>query len=948
MLRKMLNLVCLSLLCVPSVLAQSGRGRPADPPPPPPKSTPKPATGTERTPPPGTPASGKIPPGAALVEQGQAGLTTRYVLKNGLTLLISEEHSTPLVTVMALVKAGTVDEPETARGTARVTAEALTRGTTIRPGELWARQTAAAGGLPRTEVDATSTRFFLTGPVSGTTALIELVADALQHPAFSEEAIKKAMAASQRTIAAQSEAAETFSASRWLSVAYPQHPLGRPEATPEQLAVLKREAITQFHTSRYTPANTVICLTGDMIGPVVLKALQQQFGGWGGAATTAKLPEFEQKALQYQEERGATTASWVHLGYTVPVATAEEAVVWDVLRAVLGLGRGARLVQNLRDARGIVSDIRAQYTARRNLAQFVIGIRALPESIDRAEALSIEIVEHLRRERLSEGELQRAKSLLEKAFITEAETTEGQARVLARTETAAGFKAWSTYLSRLRQVTPEQIQTLAAKYLVVSKLSVHEYQSPSAPPRTFTPEKYAETVGLLVPLTTQLEIPSDAVRDAKQSFPVLKHGAIREVQQDVGKFIVMAQPEPVKDYSTLRGPKAFVRADPTRPLLTVGLYFQGGSTVEDETTSGITELMLRTMLRGTAKQPGDTLAAEMEQLGGEIRVVNEADFFGLELEILSRNGEDGLRRLIDMLENPAFDKDAVKRERDRLLADQLAARDAGAEQSFELAAKSLFPQHTYGLPKLGLAAGIAKLTETDLQKWHERTVKRQFPLAVIVGDTEGSALVSRVLSNGFVRNETDRAIKVRAADPATQPAELSGTTARPLSYVTWMWTAPAGRNATPPEWRALAEVLTTRLAQTAEGTATGPTFFEGRYQPRLQFSIFSISVGGTAGDEARLKTLLETSVKSLEQKPMDEEEWRGACRRAATYTAGDIESFQGRMRTYARYAFLGLPAAQVEQNIDDTLRIGRDAGNGALPSIVRSPSGRGVVRSTTK
>lgn len=944
MTRRFFILFLVLLLSTQSLFAQSGRGRPKpeEKPVSPPKPTTTPATTKPTT---STPtAPGKVAPGGGLVDQAQSGLTTRYVFKNGLTVIISEEHSTPLVTLMAYVKAGTVDEPETARGVARVAGEAVLRGTSSRSGDAWARQMSLAGATFQTEVDATATKFFASSPIESLNSMIELSADALAHPAFSNEALAKSVKAVQRNTAALGEDAPSYSAARWLSVAYPQNLLGRSEATAEQLTALKREAVEQFHAIRYTPQNTIICLTGDLIGPVVLRTLQQHFGGWSGAAGTSKLTETEQTALRYLEERGATTASWIHLGYSVPTVSADEFVAWDVVRAVLGLGRGARLVQSLRDTRGIVSDIRAELITKRNMNAFLIGLRVLPESIDRAEALTIEIVERLRRERISDGELQRAKSLLEKDFITHQETNEGRAQLLAEVETTLGFKAWSSYQAKLRQVTAEQVRAIAAKYLITPKLTVYEYQSPTAPPRTFTPEKYAETVGLLVPASTQIEIPADAVTDAKAT-PVIKHGTVRETQQDVGKFIVMSQPEPVKDYSTLRGPRAFVRVDPTRPLLVVGLFFQGGRSIEEESNNGITELMVRSMLRGTTKQPGDTLAAEMEQLGGELRVVNDMDYFGLELEILSRNSEEGLRRLVDILENPSFDKEAVKRERERLLADQLANRDAGSDQAIELARRSLFAQHTYAFPRFGTAAGVSKLTEADLQKWLERTVKRQYPLAVIVGDTEGSALVARVLANGFTRNDVDKSIKVRAATPASQPTEMIGTSARPVSYLTWLWTAPEGRDSASPEWRVIAEVLSTRLAQATEPTAGG-SYFESCFAPHLQYSELWITAGGTSSDESRLKNSLETTVKSLERQPVSAEEWQGASRRAATHAAQDIESFSGRMRGYATTVFLGIPSAFIDQNVDLILRSGRDGAQSTVQAFSRSTPGRGVVRGT--
>ncbi|HNC43783.1 MAG TPA: hypothetical protein PLU80_06445, partial [Acidobacteriota bacterium] len=127
MFHKSLVLLSLLLLLVSVSFGQSGRGRPQPPQPKPPvstKPTPTPPTGTTPS------ADGKIAPGGQLSDISQVGLTNRYVFRNGLTVILSEDHSTPIVSVLAFVKAGTTDEPETARGVARVTGEVLLRGTT--------------------------------------------------------------------------------------------------------------------------------------------------------------------------------------------------------------------------------------------------------------------------------------------------------------------------------------------------------------------------------------------------------------------------------------------------------------------------------------------------------------------------------------------------------------------------------------------------------------------------------------------------------------------------------------------------------------------------------------------------------------------------------------------------------------------------------------------------
>src|SRR5262249_17453050 len=192
-------------------------------------------------------------------------------------------------------------------------------------------------------------------------------------------------------------------------------------------------------------------------------------------------------------------------------------------------------------------------------------------------------------------------------------------------------------------------------------------------------------------------------------------------------------PLPIRDFSVLRGPHAFVREDKAYPKISVGVYFQGGRLIEDKTTSGTTELMLRSMLKSSTTRKFDLIAHELESYGGKIHISDEPDFFGFTLDVMSQNAENGVKLLLDVIEKPFFDKVEVARERDTLVADQARRRDDGRLRSIELMWDSLYPGHPYGLPRFGLPEVVKVATVDTLEAWHKKTIERQLPLVVIVG-----------------------------------------------------------------------------------------------------------------------------------------------------------------------------------------------------------------------
>ena len=131
------------------------------------------------------------------------------------------------------------------------------------------------------------------------------------------------------------------------------------------------------------------------------------------------------------------------------------------------------------------------------------------------------------------------------------------------------------------------------------------------------------------------------------------------------------------------------------------------------------------------------------------------------LSVLSRNADRALKLLRDVIEEPAFRDDDVTRARLGQITSIRDARDSSLTRSRELLLQAMLPGHPYSLPPHGREEVVAALTPEPLAEWYARAIKRQLPLAIIAGDTDGSALVSSQIAEGFKRRDVDAAIQVR-------------------------------------------------------------------------------------------------------------------------------------------------------------------------------------------
>lgn len=812
----------LSTLSVSASLAQSGRGRPKISPPQPS------ATKTEPI---------KIPANAAVIKQDQTATTSRFLLRNGITVIISEQHATPIAAAVAYFKPGNVDAPGSSL-LRSLLARMVMKGTVLRPGERVVADLRSLGAVAEAKASCDGTAFTILASTEKIKDALAIQAEMLQSPALDAGVVRReiallldhpGVAASCQSVLGTSEidSGESpgfevaqlnnfddpagYSAARLLNLTFPAD----ASTSLDALRMLTRDQLVEFYRTHYRPENLIIAIAGDVSTFETLVAIQQGYGAFGAIpepapsaskakpviktiavpppvtqpTDTSKSAQHEsstqesstrgpsstesQDRLRYAAERADISQSIVSVGFRVPGADSKDALAVDMLAALASIGRASRLNRALIDENGVANRVEAAYLAfpRQGMLRMQLWLATDSRegaSLDKAESVLFKELARLRSEVVSESEMARAKIMLERRFTEETGGCVGRANALARFEASgAGFHAALDYPTRISSVQADDVQRVAAKYLTSSNTTIHEYEPFSAPSRTFDSDTFTATVKAWAPgfdasIANAAASPTDTHPSSSSVTKSSERGASQRA------LLESLQPLPLKDFSTLNGPRAFVCEDHSQPSVTIAILFQGGRLVEDATTSGTTELMLRAILYGTPRRTFSQINEELDGLGADVRIVVEPDFFGYFLNVLSRNSERALKVLRDAIEEPAFRDDDVARARLNHIATIRDARDSNVSRAHELLFQALFPDHPYSLPQHGREEVVSKLTAEKLSEWHARVIKRELPVAVIVGDTAGSALVSSQLAEGFRRRDPETSIQVRT--PRTQAA----------------------------------------------------------------------------------------------------------------------------------------------------------------------------------
>jgi zinc protease len=989
-----LNLALVSLASIvffaqSGVFAQSGRGR--GPVTPAPKPTPKPNT-------PVTTVLG-VPEGGKLAKHEAEGFTSRAVLKNGLTVVIRERHSSPLVAINVAVKAGSINEPDEMAGMARLTRQLILKGTATRSGAAIDREVARLGGVLNSKITDDQTSFSVIAPAESYQPMIELLADLIQRPSLNAEDLRGAAQLALLESKREQDVAETAAMEKFHATAFTASRLKRERSAADALlASATREQALAFYQNFYHPGNVTVTIVGDIFSLKALGQVQLNFGNFKKTApATASAPpqtaskpdaranvpraaapveqpaasptafspnpeEPPQDKLRYGNSRADIGQSLVTIGYRTPAFKADkeglkEVATLRMMAATLGLGQGSRLWQGLREGQtsrekaSVVFDINANYVALPGAGMFVAQMRVDPDRIDRAEAEYFREIERFRRELISDGELARARAMLEKLYLDTVSRYENEAGALARYQTQLGdFRLFDSDLARIRAVTAQEIQQAAAKYLTLANTSIQEYEARAASARMFTPEKFAELVVTFEAKTAQ-PIKPEEVKPAS-ALKTFKQGDERGQVSEGQNVIIAAAPLPIKDFSVLRGPRAYVREDKTYPRLSVGVYFQGGRLIEDQATSGTTELMLRSMLKSTTTRKFDLIAHELETYGGEIQIVNEADFFGYTLNVMSRNAENAVKLLLDVIENPFFDKVEVARERDALIAWQAAERDDNEARSIELMWASLYPSHPYGLPRFGLAEVVKTLNEEKLEAWHAKTIRRQFPLVVIVGDTDGSALVSRIFSEGLKRGELDKTLKANLPVATIPPQEKFEQRGRQSSALATGFRAPGQLPERQNDLFALAMLGTMassgKLIEELRDKQNLTSDVKLLLDQRLASGAFFAEMATLPENEQRAREALQRALQSMAAATTSDAEFEQGRNAEIGRYAVALQDYSARTMEYARAVIFGRKVTDVESQPDLIRAVKKADIKRVAEGVIRSGQpGQGAVRGAT-
>jgi zinc protease len=849
---------------------------------------------------------------------------TRIVLDNGMTVLVQERHSAPVVAIDTWVDTGYFNEPDSLTGVSHLLEHMYFKGTTKRKVGQLRDETRNLGGYLNAGTIYEYTHYYTVLPAKFMRQGLEIQSDALWNSSIDSVELSKEKRVVIQEIKRKLDNPDALAWEKLMELAFDRHPIRRWRmGTPEQVESWSRDQLLEYYKTYYRPDNIILVVAGDVDSREVLAQVQKLYGGVESLPT--KLPQVPeeptQSKLKYCQMKGDITRTYLEMGFHIPGQLHPDFFALDVLAHILGHGRSSRLSQALVEEKKLASSISADASVQKDFGMFVIEAELEADNLPETELEVFRQFENVKHQDVSQRELIKAKNTINFSYLSSIENARGLAENLGFFELYGDCRLAQKHLEGVARVTLEDVKRVAAKYLVLDNASIMEYRPT---------DHYDESIaaeGLRADIEARL-----SGRHVEEGISTAEESGTAEIIPHA-----WVSPGTGSDVSVLGGARLdtlscgaalITRENHSLPLASLGIYFKGGRVRESRENSGVTRLMLRTSLKGTESRSGEEIFSSIEALGASLDRQVEADYFGYVLRVLSGNWEPALEITADVVKNPTFHPAELEKEKELLLAEIDKKKDDMVAYPIDLFYQASFPGHPYGLDRWGSREAVAGLNQKQVQQWHREHLRGNNMTLVAVGDFDSFRLKQKLeeLFNDFKTKSThDAGVLARtnsSAEHTLVESRNKAQTAQALGFVTCPYRED--------------DFYALKLLQAVASGTGGRFFHQLREKKGLAYTVYGVNdswdeagvfyayIATSPGNEdGARKQLLEEFYK-FKDYPIGDDELAAAKNYVGGMYQIYLETNSALVRQYARAHLIGKGIEDVERYPDRIEQVSKE------------------------
>ena len=620
----------------------------------------------------------------------------RLLLDNGMTVLLKEDRSAPMAAIQFWVGAGSIHEAsQLGGGLSHYLEHMVFKGTPSRGPAQISQEIADAGGDINAYTSNDRTVFHSTLPAARWLVGLDVLADAVFHPAFPEdEWIREREVILREVDMGEDDPGRVMGRLTW-ETAFRAHPYRVPIiGWRDILVTMGRDDLIAYHRRHYSPDNMILSVAGDIPVDEMEAAIRERIGKIPRTPrepvlVPAEPPQLAERIGRKTGPYEITRIAWVF--HATDLADADTPAL-DVLASATGSGRSSLLVKRLREERQIVLDVDAWSYTPKDPGLFGISAECEPELESVVIAALRDEVARWQTEPFDAARIERARREVVVGSIQDLASMDGQAGAMASGEFYAGDpRHTETYLEKVRQVTPDDLARVARKYLRPENGSwailAPEHEKPAAPARGEAPD-------LLIHSRT---LPN--------------------------------------------GLRLVVREDSRLPMAYVSVVLGGGLLAETEGQAGISQLAADLLTRGTSRHSAAELAELLEARAISLSSYSGRNSYGLSSSGLSEDLPLMLETVAECLLDSQFPADELEKQRALQLAALRRELERPMTHAQQMVRDAFFPGHPYRFSVQGDPATVASLSREAIQAHHRRLLGSSNLVLAVFGDVQAESVL---------------------------------------------------------------------------------------------------------------------------------------------------------------------------------------------------------------
>ena len=617
------------------------------------------------------------------------------VLKNGMTVLIRESHSSKVVSCQVLVKTGSIYEGQkTGAGLSHYLEHVVSGGTTSKYTESEIKnRIQALGGATNAYTSYERTAYFINTTGEHFNEAINLLLSYVTDCQFNktEYQREKPVILQEFQLGENNPGRQLWSL--FMKTAYLKHPVRFPVIGERDVFLkMDRDDLINHYRQWYTPENLIVSIAGDIDRLKALKEIISLAGELKRSENLSYVLPEEPRQLSYRHvEKSLSIArlTRAEMGFRTIKLTDPDLYALDVLAIVMGDGRTSRLYQEIRDKKGLVLSISTgSWTPTFVKGQFFITMSLSNENLSDAIEAVWEELSDVKNNLISEESLQRAKNKVIADYIFSQESAQSQARQLATDWAATGDPYFGeSYVSRIKEVNDEDIRKVARKYFKKDALTlavIKPHQDESNAQETLTEPSAYRTKIQEVTLPNQM--------------------------------------------------KLLIKKNNAAPIVSFNFIAKGGLRYEPSQKEGLSRFMASLLTKGTKNRSKLEIARALEDIGGSISSSSGHNTVSVSVSVLKEHFDTALNVLADVILNPTFPDPEIEKQRKDTILSIKRIDEEWTHEVTRIFKRHYYRNHPYKNDTIGTAESVQGITREDCSNFYKSIIIPNNSVLAIFGD----------------------------------------------------------------------------------------------------------------------------------------------------------------------------------------------------------------------